>query len=132
MKDIKMLMLAEELQPILTRATVMPESRWSAYHLLLQHHYQVYSVDNKRYEKFCIVQHILYIISYIQMKHCLCGAAPIGFSSIKNTSQCCRDRDQLRNIRQSHSPIKLRRSLCWCFLYFVVLCRLCVIALNVL
>jgi hypothetical protein len=49
MKDIIMLMLAEELQPILTRVTVMPESQWSDYHLLLQHHYQVYSVDDRRY-----------------------------------------------------------------------------------
>jgi hypothetical protein len=39
-----MLTLVEELQPILTRATVMLESRWSYYHLLLQHHYHMYCV----------------------------------------------------------------------------------------
>ncbi len=70
--------LAEELQPLLTRATVIPELCWSNYYLLFQHHYQVYSVDNRRYENLFIVRHILYIISYIQMVHCLCSAAPIG------------------------------------------------------
>ncbi len=58
----------------------MPESRWSDYHSLFQHHYQMCSVDNRRYENLCIVRHILYIISNVQMKHCLRGAAPIGLS----------------------------------------------------
>ncbi len=75
---IIMLMLAEELQPLLTTVIVMPESRWSDYHLLLQHHYHMYIVDNRRYKNLCIIQHILYIISYVQMKHCLQGVAPIS------------------------------------------------------
>ncbi len=62
MKNIKMLTLAEELQPLLTRMTVMPESWWSDYYLLLQHHYHVYSADNRQYENLCILQHILYHI----------------------------------------------------------------------
>ncbi len=84
MKDIIMLTLVEELQPILTRATVMLESRSSNYHSLLQHNYNVRSVDNRRYKKICIVQKnyvfydTCYIISYVQMKHCLRGAAPTG------------------------------------------------------
>ncbi len=43
MKDIIILMLVEELQPLLTMATVMPKSRWSNYLMLLQHHYYMYS-----------------------------------------------------------------------------------------
>jgi hypothetical protein len=57
-----MLMLAEELQPLLPRVTVMLESQWSDYHLLHQHHYHMYSVDNRQYENLCIVWHILYHI----------------------------------------------------------------------
>ncbi len=47
MKYIIMSMLAEELQPLLTKATVMLESQWSNYYLLLQNHYHAYSVDNR-------------------------------------------------------------------------------------
>jgi hypothetical protein len=52
--------LAEELQPLLTSATVMPESWWSNYKLLFQHHYHVYSVDKRGYENLCIVGHIIF------------------------------------------------------------------------
>ncbi len=59
MKYIIMFTLAVELQPLLTTATIMPESQWSNYHLLLQHHY-VYNVDNRQHKNLCIVQHIRY------------------------------------------------------------------------
>ncbi len=55
MKDIIMIMLAEELQPLLTRATVMLESWWSDCHSLLQHHYHVHSVDERQYKNPCII-----------------------------------------------------------------------------
>jgi hypothetical protein len=55
-----MLTLAEEIQPLLTMATVMPESGWSNYHSLFQHHYHMYSVDNRGNKNLCMYQHILY------------------------------------------------------------------------
>ncbi len=64
----------------------MPKSRWSDYHLLLQHKNHMYSVDNRWYENLFIIQHILYIISYVQIKHCLRDAAPIGLFWNKNLS----------------------------------------------
>jgi hypothetical protein len=66
--------LAEELQPILTRVTVMPMSRWSNYHLLIQHHYHMYSVDNRDTKHFVLYEKIMtpktHAISY-HMYKCL-------------------------------------------------------------
>jgi hypothetical protein len=66
MKDIIMVTLAEELQPILTRATVMPESQWNNYHLLLQNHYHLYSVDNRGYKNYVLYN--TYYTSYCTYK----------------------------------------------------------------
>ena len=67
MKDIIMLTLAEELQPLLTIATVMLESGWSDYHLLLQNHYRMYSVDNRQNSK-TYVSYNTYYTSYHRYK----------------------------------------------------------------